>query len=157
MDEGIDFVGGRTYTVRFDKDMNSEEVKKSTDLIFGSSEIKTIGGPNQLKISTKFKIDDNSPSADDEAQLLLFESLKDFLPKSISTIDGDKEYTYQHFLNAENEIGKMMSGKVSPTIADDIKNSSIWAILFVELTFINFFKKILNQFCLNINSCSRVI
>tara|TARA_Y100000991_G_scaffold47595_1_gene33950 strand:+ start:1697 stop:4702 length:3006 start_codon:yes stop_codon:yes gene_type:complete len=128
LDQGIDFVGGRTYTVRFAENVNINDVKESTDFSFGSSEIKTIGGPNQLKISTKYKIDDNSPSADDEAQLLLFESLKDFLPKSISTTDGDKEYTYQHFLNAENDIGKMMSGKVSPTIADDIKNSSIWAI-----------------------------
>ena len=55
LDEGIDFVGGRTYTVRFAQDVNTEEVKKSTDLVFGSSEIKTIGGPNQLKISTKYK------------------------------------------------------------------------------------------------------
>ena len=120
LDEGIDFVGGRTYTVRFDKDMNSEEVKKSTDLIFGSSEIKTIGSPNQLKISTKFKVDDNSAVADEEVQRKLYESLQNFLPES---------YSYQQFLSAENNIGKMMSGKVSPTIADDIKQSSFWAIL----------------------------
>ena len=120
LDEGIDFVGGRTYTVRFDKDMNSEEVKKSTDLIFGSSEIKTIGSPNQLKISTKFKVDDNSAAADEEVQRKLYESLQNFLPES---------YSYQQFLSAENNIGKMMSGKVSPTIADDIKQSSFWAIL----------------------------
>ena len=100
--------------------MNSEEVKKSTDLIFGSSEIKTIGSPNQLKISTKFKVDDNSAAADEEVQRKLYESLQNFLPES---------YSYQQFLSAENNIGKMMSGKVSPTIADDIKQSSFWAIL----------------------------
>ena len=40
-----------------------------------------------------------------------------------------KDYTYSQFLNAENNIGKVLSGKVSPTIADDIKQSSLWAVL----------------------------
>ena len=120
LDEGIDFVGGRTYTVRFAQDVNTEEVKKSTDLVFGSSEIKTIGGPNQLKISTKYKVDENSAAADEDVQAKLFKSLEAFLPSG---------YTYDQFLDAENNIGKMMSGKVSPTIADDIKQSSFWAIL----------------------------
>ena len=120
LDEGIDFVGGRTYTVRFANDVNIDEVKKSTDLVFGSSEIKTIGSPNQLKISTKYKVDENSAAADEEVQSKLFKSLENYLPEG---------YTYNQFLDAENNIGKMMSGKVSPTIADDIKQSSFWAIL----------------------------
>ena len=120
LDQGIDFVGGRTYTVRFDKDMITENVKKSTDLIFGSSEIKTIGSPNQLKISTKYKFDENSAEVDEEVQSKLFESLQDFLPEG---------YTYSQFLAAENNVGKMMSAKVSPTIADDIKQNSFLAIL----------------------------
>jgi len=120
LDEGIDFVGGRTYTVRFANDVNVEEVKKSTDLVFGSSEIKTIGSPNQLKISTKYKVDENSAAADEEVQSKLFKSLENYLPEG---------YTYNQFLDAENNVGKMMSGKVSPTIADDIKQSSFWAIL----------------------------
>ncbi|MDG2172539.1 MAG: protein translocase subunit SecDF [Flavobacteriaceae bacterium] len=120
LDQGIDFVGGRTYTVRFDRDMNTEEVKSSTDKMFGSSEIKTIGSPNQLKISTKYKVDENSAEADEDVQRKLFESLVTFLPEN---------YTYDQFLNAENNVGKMMSAKVSPTIADDIKQNSFWAIL----------------------------
>ena len=120
LDQGIDFVGGRTYTVRFDRDMNTEEVRQSTDKVFGSSEIKTIGSPNQLKISTKYKVDENTAEADEDVQRKLFESLKTFLPEN---------YTYDQFLNAENNVGKMMSAKVSPTIADDIKQNSFWAIL----------------------------
>ena len=120
LDQGIDFVGGRTYTVRFDRDMNTEEVRQSTDKVFGSSEIKTIGSPNQLKISTKYKVDENTAEADEDVQRKLFESLKIFLPEN---------YTYDQFLNAENNVGKMMSAKVSPTIADDIKQNSFWAIL----------------------------
>ena len=120
LDQGIDFVGGRTYTVRFDRDMNTEEVRESTDKVFGSSEIKTIGSPNQLKISTKYKVNENTAEADEDVQRKLYESLITFLPEN---------YTYDQFLNAENNVGKMMSAKVSPTIADDIKQNSFLAIL----------------------------
>jgi SecD/SecF fusion protein len=120
LDQGIDFVGGRTYTVRFAQDVSTEEVKAETNAIFGSSEVKTIGSANQLKISTKYKFNENSAEADEEVQNKLFKSLVNFLPK---------EYTYDQFLVAENNVGKMLSGKVSPTIADDIKQSSFWAVL----------------------------
>ena len=120
LDQGIDFVGGRTYTIRFDRDMNTEEVRQSTDKVFGSSEIKTIGSPNQLKISTKYRVDENTAEADEDVQRKLYESLETFLPEN---------YTYDQFLNAENNVGKMMSAKVSPTIADDIKQNSFWAVL----------------------------
>ena len=120
LDQGIDFVGGRTYTIRFDRDMNTEQVRQSTDKVFGSSEIKTIGSPNQLKISTKYRVDENTAEVDEDVQRKLYESLETFLPEN---------YTYDQFLNAENNVGKMMSAKVSPTIADDIKQNSFWAIL----------------------------
>ena len=120
LDQGIDFVGGRTYTVRFAQDVSTEEVKLETNATFGSSEVKTIGSANQLKISTKYKVDENSAEVDEEVQNKLFTSLKSFLPEG---------YTYSQFLSAENNVGKMLSGKVSPTIADDIKQSSLWAVL----------------------------
>jgi SecD/SecF fusion protein len=120
LDQGIDFVGGRTYTVRFAKDMNTEEVKTALNDVFNSAEVKTIGSANQLKISTKYKVNENSAEVDQEVQQKLYQALVPFLPESI---------TYSQFINAENNVGKMYSGKVSPTIADDIKKSSVWAIL----------------------------
>mgnify|MGYP006077393885 CR=1 FL=1 len=120
LDQGIDFVGGRTYTVRFAKDMNTEEVKTALNDVFNSAEVKTIGSANQLKISTKYKVDENSAEVDQEVQQKLYEALVPFLPEAT---------TYNQFINAENNVGKMYSGKVSPTIADDIKKSSVWAIL----------------------------
>ena len=120
LDQGIDFVGGRTYQVRFAQDVNPEEVKDEVLKVFGSAEVKTIGNPNQLKISTKFMVNENSAEADEEVQSKLFESLVSFLP------DG---YSYADFIDGSNNVGKMYSSKVSPTIADDIKKSSIWAIL----------------------------
>jgi len=120
LDQGIDFVGGRTYTVRFAQDVTTEEVKLQTNATFGSSEVKTIGSANQLRISTKYKVDENSAEVDEEVQNKLFTSLKNFFPEG---------YTYTQFLDADNNIGKMLSAKVSPTIADDIKQSSLWAVL----------------------------
>jgi len=122
LDQGIDFVGGRTYQVRFDQDMSVEEVKKDLNAAFESAEVKTIGGPNQLKISTKYMVEDNSTEADEKVQSMLFTALQKYLPEGI---------TYSEFLDGSGDakIGKMRSSKVSPTIADDIKKSSIWAIL----------------------------
>lgn len=120
LDEGIDFVGGRTYTVRFAQDVNVEEVKGAVVAAFGSAEVKTIGSANQLKISTKYKINENSTEIDEEVQNKLYQSLGTFLPSGLS---------YDDFNDSDNSVGVMYSGKVSPTIADDIKKSSIWAIL----------------------------
>jgi SecD/SecF fusion protein len=122
LDQGIDFVGGRTYQVRFDQAVSTEEVGKTLNDVFGSAEVKTIGAANQLKISTKYKVEDNSTEADEDVQSKLFEALKPYLPAGMN---------YQDFLDGSGDakIGKMLSSKVSPTIADDIKKSSIWAIL----------------------------
>ena len=122
LDQGIDFVGGRTYQVRFDQAVSTEEIKGTLTTAFGSAEVKTIGSDNQLKISTKYKVNENSAEVDEEVQSMLYESLKPYLPSGIS---------YEAFVagSGDAKIGKMSSDKVSPTIADDIKKSSIWAIL----------------------------
>ena len=122
LDQGIDFVGGRTYQVRFAQEVSTEEVKSALNTTFGSAEVKTIGNANQLKLSTKYKVNENSAEADEEVQSMLFESLRPFLPDGMS---------YEDFVegSGDKKIGKMLSSKVSPTIADDIKKSSIWAIL----------------------------
>ncbi len=121
LDQGIDFVGGRTYTVRFAQDVDAEKVKGAVIGAFGSAEVKTIGsGGNEFKISTKYKVDENTAEADEEVQSKLYTSIQSFLPSDVD---------YAKFTAGENSIGKMSSNKVSPTIADDIKKSSLWAVL----------------------------
>jgi len=120
---GVDFTGGRTYTVRFDKAVSAPKVASDLKDVFGSlPEVKTFGNANQLKITTKYKIDDNGLTVDDEIQHLLYKGLHAFLPENIS---------YDQFKGADNQmnVGIMQYIKVGPTIADDIKQAAIWAIL----------------------------
>jgi len=122
LNQGVDFVGGRTYTVRFAEDVNSSDVEKDLVATFGSAEAKTYGGDNQLKITTKYKVDDDGEAVDVEIQKMMFDALQPHLPADVSfddfTVGGN-----------EREIGIMSSMKVGPTIADDIKNDSFWAVL----------------------------
>ncbi|WP_289022850.1 protein translocase subunit SecDF [uncultured Salegentibacter sp.] len=122
LNQGVDFVGGRTYTIRFDKDVNPTDVEQDLIAEFGSAEAKTFGPNNQLKITTKYKVDEESTAVDNEIQQSMFEALQSYLPQDL---------TYDEFTagGAGKDIGIMQSMKVGPTIADDIKNDSFWAIL----------------------------
>ena len=122
LNQGIDFVGGRTYTVRFDRDVNALEVQNDLIAVFESAEAKTYGGNNQLKISTKYKVEETGAEVDVEIEQMLFEALVSYLPAGMD---------YNSFVaDDENKIaGRMEYYKVSPTIADDIKSSSFLAVL----------------------------
>ena len=124
LNQGVDFVGGRTYQVRFAQDISASEI---TDLlskpeVFGSADAKTFGDANQLKITTKYKVNESGAEIDEEIRKSLYEAL-------VPHLEGT---TYEQFidLNDENkQVGLLESYKVTPTIADDIKQASFWAIL----------------------------
>ncbi len=122
LNQGVDFVGGRSYIVRFDKVVNPGEIEKSISNSLGSAEVKTFGEANQLKITTKYKIDQEGTQIDNEIYQKLFSSLSNFLPK---------DYTIDEFINGSEikTIGIMSSIKVGPTIADDIKKNSYLAVI----------------------------
>lgn len=121
LNQGVDFVGGRTYTVRFAKDVNSAKIQDDLIATFGSAEAKTYGGNNQLKITTKYKVEETDTEVDEEIERMLFETLKSDLPADMTyaSFVGDRE---------DKSIGRMEYYKVSPTIADDIKRDSFWAV-----------------------------
>ncbi|MCW3168231.1 protein translocase subunit SecD [Chryseobacterium sp. 09-1422] len=125
---GIDFTGGRNYVVRFDKDVNAENVEQNLVKMFttedgknSSVEAKTFGSDNQLKISTDYLIDDESLKADQTVEQKLYEGLKSSLPANI---------TLEDFKAADKgETGIVSSEKVGPTVADDIKTHGILAVV----------------------------
>ena len=121
LNEGVDFVGGRSYTVRFDKNVNQSDVQNDLIAVFGNAEAKTYGSDNQLKITTNYKVDVEGSEIDIEIEEKMFESLKKYLPVNI---------LYDDFVNGSDDktVGIMSSTKVGPTIADDIKKNSFLAI-----------------------------
>jgi SecD/SecF fusion protein len=123
-DQGIDFVGGRTFQVQFDQKVSSEEVSNalSTAEFFDKAEAKTFGNDNQLKITTKYKIDKQGVEVDKEVNEKLYAGLKKFFAKEIS---------YDQFTNTQEgkQFGVLQAMKVGPSIADDIKTNAYWAVL----------------------------
>jgi SecD/SecF fusion protein len=121
---GIDFSGGRNYMIRFDKNVKTEEVKNMLAVAFDGHEPSVItiksgnvdDSNNRVRISTNFKIDNNDTSIDSEIIDRLYAGLKPLL----------KEGTTREEFSTENI---METQKVGPTIADDIKKNSVWAVL----------------------------
>jgi SecD/SecF fusion protein len=122
LNQGVDFVGGRTYQVRFDKAVSAPDVTADLVAIFGSAEAKVYGGNNQLKITTKYKVDEEGEGVDKEVNQKLYEGLKKYLPSDL---------TYEKFANLYEgkKIGVLSSAKVTGTISKDIKTNSLWAVL----------------------------
>jgi len=118
LNQGVDFLGGRSYIVRFDKEVKSSDIESTLNDAFGSAEVKTFGPSNQLKITTKYKVDEEGLAVDNEIKNLLFDNLNELFTNPL---------TFQQF-SAGEDVGIMSSIKVGPTIADDIKKNSVWAI-----------------------------
>ncbi len=119
---GVDFVGGRSYTVRFENTIKPTEVATLLTSKFGSTpEVKTYGDANQLKITTKYKINEEGNEIDDEVVELLYSGLQPKFPKDFTLDQFKGGYEGQ-------TIGVMNSIKVEPTIASDIKIAAQWSI-----------------------------
>ncbi len=146
---GIDFSGGRNYVVRFDQNINTQDVRESLDNVFKATleEGETFGlnvitfgnDANQVRISTNYRIHEDNAEADEAIEALIYEGSKPFLSEGI---------TFEDFRSTDSnaEVGIMSSQKVGPAIADDIKTSAVWAIfaalivifLYILIRFRNF-------------------
>lgn len=119
---GVDFSGGRSYTVRFDQDAKTNEVRQAVmDKFETASEVKQFGPTNQVKITTKYKIEDQGEEIDREVALMLYEALGGFYETPL---------TFDEFVSTQtNPNGIISSDKVGPTIADDLKVKAVLAVL----------------------------
>ena len=131
LNRGIDFTGGRNYVVRYDQKVSTEAVRAAMEdglkaqfpeEAFGLNVI-TIGSDNQVRISTNVGIQNTEEDLDPVIEDVIYESTKQFLKN---------EVTAEEFLSTQlnDEVGIMSSQKVGPSIADDIKQAAVWAILF---------------------------
>ena len=123
LNQGVDFVGGRSYTIRFDQPVNPTEMEDELIAEFGSANAKTFGAANQIRVTTKYKVEEEGSEVDEEITQKLYTAVQGYLPEGT---------TYEDFTvgeEGERGIGIMQSIKVGPSIADDIKQASIWAVL----------------------------
>lgn len=125
---GVDFSGGRTYVVRFDQDVRTDELRTALTTEFDNMppEVKTFGPSKQVKIITKFMIEDKSAEVDSIIERKLFNGLKPFF--------NDQDIDFKDF-SADTETGEQLIGilssqKVGPTIAHDIKRNAAFAVFF---------------------------
>ena len=114
LDYGIDFKGGRTYVVSFEEEVSKDNVKEILTTSFdgmapsvNAFNLKGQAG-EQLKITTKYRIDENNLEADTDVKAKLFAAL-----------DNLK-------INYKIESQE----KVGPTIADDIRDAALWSVIF---------------------------
>ena len=133
---GVDFTGGRTYIVRFDQAVTTEDVRAAVENTFQlaaeeqgidqySVEVKQFGGESQMKVTTQYKVNSEDSAVDTEIEGLLFKALKGFYAEDIQLEDFTS--------TLENPNGIISSDKVGPTIARDIQRSAIISVLLALL------------------------
>ena len=139
---GIDFTGGRNYVVQFDNpNITVEDVRNYLSNVnidkagihsalemsddqdvedWSTPEVKTYGTNGQVKITTKFLIDNDSPAVDSVIQVILYNNLKSLY---------QEDMTMSKFSSEDETVGILSTQKVGATIASDVTRKSIWAII----------------------------
>ena len=127
---GVDFVGGKSYQVRFDQPVEVGELTASLSDQFVDADgnkftpvVKTFGDANQVIITTNYT-GGESGLEEGEMELKLYNGLKGFFEEELETIT--------EFVNYDNEVavGLIASREVGPTIADDIKTGAFYSVIF---------------------------
>jgi SecD/SecF fusion protein len=117
-DEGVEFSGGRSYTIKFEKAVNEDQIRDELKTEFGEAVIiKTVDVKNQINITTSYKIKETGSNIDSLVERKLYTGLKKHLPANTSFNDFEKNY-------------KQSSQTVLPTISDDLKKGATKAVIF---------------------------
>jgi len=131
LNPGIDFSGGRTYVIRFEQSVKTADVAQNLTAAFGEPpQVVTYGSDNQVRITTKYKI--NETGVDDEVETALYNGLKGMVGPDVS-----KEKFLADYRKSSETVG--------PTIAADIKTKAVWAVfLALILMFLYIFMRFRN-------------
>ncbi len=119
---GVDFSGGRTYVVRFDQPTTAEQVRAATFEEFGeAAEVKQFGGASQMRITTKYKVNDRSQETDKEIEGKIYNALKGFFATQMS----QEEFTS----TLNNPNGIISSDRVDASIASEMQRDAVIAVI----------------------------
>ena len=119
---GIDFSGGRNYTVQFAQPVSTEDLKAQLSPLFPDANLSviTIDNNTKVRISTNYKIDSSEDGVDEEIMQKLYEGLK-------SELNG---MSYEGFSVADETQGVISNEKVGHSIASDMTREACWAVFF---------------------------
>lgn len=135
MNQGIDFSGGRNYVVAFQKDVDPEQIRESVTKTFAGAAAKnenidavsvsviTIDNARKVRISTNYRIADNSETVDEEITDLLYNALKPQLTDSNGQVMGLNDFKV-----ANEEMGIVSIQKVGAAVADDMRADAMLAV-----------------------------
>jgi SecD/SecF fusion protein len=116
-DEGVEFSGGRSYTIKFDKPIEHDDLMNTLKDEYGEYPVvKSIGSTRQWNITTSYKIEETGNNIDSLVELKLFNGLKKYLPQGVTYREFDTRY-------------KQSSQTVLPTISDDLKSGATTATI----------------------------
>ena len=119
---GVDFSGGRTYVVRFDQPVTAEQVRAATFEEFGEApEVKQFGGASQMRITTKYKVNDRSQETDKEIEGKIYNALKGFFATQMTQDDFTSTIT--------NPNGIISSDRVDASIASEMQRDAVIAVI----------------------------
>jgi SecD/SecF fusion protein len=118
-DQGVEFAGGRSYTIKFDKPVTPDEIRDDLKKALGneSPEIKSVGTNNQLAITTAYLIKENKTNIDSTVEKALYDGLQKHLPANTTYADFNKNY-------------KVSYQTVLPSISEDLKLGAQKATIF---------------------------
>ena len=126
---GIDFTGGRSYTVRFTESVNTAELQSSLRRLFDDNlpEVKTFGADNQVKITTSYMMEEElnpefTQNVDSIIEVHLYTGAMDL--KLLPQGTGFDQFRDENLMNRQ---------KVGPSIASDIKRNAVIAVMLALL------------------------
>ena len=125
--QSIDFTGGRNFVVQFEQVVQPETVRNLLKPKVGDANVQAIAlgtDGKTIRVTTNYRIEEDSPTIDAEIEAFLYESLKE------GNLLGEGT-TLEIFIDRDNRAGGSIisSQKVGPSVADDIKTSAIWSVV----------------------------
>ena len=126
LSRSIDFTGGRNYVVTFEKSVEPEQVREALEGAFEGYNATALAlgtDGKTIRVSTNYKIESNDPSADDEAETILYNALKKAELINQPNVDVFKNPDLR-------EGGSIISStKVGPSVAEDITYGAIVSVI----------------------------
>ena len=121
INKGIDFSGGRNYIVQFDHAVKTADIQDKLSPLFPESSLSviTIDNDSKVRISTNYKIADETEGVDEEVMHMLYTGLQDEL----------NGMSYEDFSVSNETVGVVLTEKVGPSIASDMTQGAILAVL----------------------------